>query len=151
VSAWETQKPIEHSEQYVTVFAYYFVQLRIAICTMNIYQPVHALPGHDHTSYINIPINKSNWNDVHNTTCLVSLCNFVFHQSIVKYIEPILHENINTYAIDTKYMNYHWIKNNVSIIIVPDMIYNHTRHTGSLYDNTSKDSDNFNNTFNWIL
>ena len=119
--------------------------------TKYIYQPMIAIPAHNFSKYIGILINKENWNSI-NDECLLNNGNYVFHKSIVKYIEPILSENIQTYAIDVKYMNYIWIKNSeVSIVVVPNMKYIHTIHPGSLYITTAKISDTFNYQFDWKI
>lgn len=118
--------------------------------TNYIYQPQKGFPAQDFTKYIRCVINKDIWNSLEDE-CLVNNGNYVFHKSIVKYVELILDEDINTYAIDVKYMNYYWIKSGISIIIVPDMYYDHTIHPGSLYITTCKISDRFNSEYNWKI
>lgn len=115
-----------------------------------IYQPQKGFPMQDFTKYIGKVIDKDFWNTL-NDECLVNNGNYVFHKSIVKFVEPILNEDINTHAIDVKYMNYYWLKNGVSIVIVPEMYYDHTIHPGSLYITTCKISDKFNSEFNWKI
>jgi len=116
-----------------------------------IYHPSRALPAQNFEKFIGIRINKENWNHIFNEECLINNGNYVFHRSIVKYVEPILIDNTKTHAIDVKYMNYFWIKAGISIVVVPNMIYNHTIHPGSFYINTHKESDSFNQSFNWKL
>lgn len=115
-----------------------------------IYQPEKGFPAQDFSKYIGTPLSCENWNN-NTDECLVNNGNYVFHKSIVKYVEPILNQSINTYAIDVKYMNYYWIKNGISIVIVPKMYYDHTIHPGSLYITTCKISDKFNSEFNWKI
>ena len=118
--------------------------------TKYIYQPERALPAQDFSKYIGMSIDKSNWNSI-NDECLLNNGNYVFHKSILQYVVPILNETIETHAIDVKYMNYYWIKNGVSLVVVPNMIYHHTIHQGSFYVNTHTDSDIFNKNFDWNI
>jgi glycosyltransferase involved in cell wall biosynthesis len=122
----------------------------IVYSTNVIYQPERGLPAQNFSKYIGITVDKSSWNSI-NDECLLNNGNYVLHKSILPYVVPILDETIETYAIDVKYMNYYWVKNGVSIMVVPNMTYHHTIHPGSLYINTCAISDNFNQNFNWKM
>jgi len=114
-----------------------------------IYAPVKGLPVFDFTSYIGQTFDKNSWNGMN--AHLMNIGNNVFHKSAVTYLTPILDENIEVYAIDVKYMNYILFKNNMSLIVVPNMQYNHSMHNDSLYIKTASNSTQFDNRFDWTI
>ena len=112
-----------------------------------IYSPVHARPSFNFSDYIGTVVNNNNLNRVHGA--LVNLGNNVFHKSIVQHMLPILDETIDVYAIDVKYINYKLFKKDISLVVVPGMMYDHVVHPGSFYLNTQANSTFFDKTFNW--
>ena len=114
-----------------------------------IYSPVHALPVFNFTKYIGTIFDKTYWKDI--DACLINIGNNVFHKSAVDYLIPILKQDIEAYAVDVKYINYILFKNNLSLIVIPNMQYLHTMHDNSLYMRTASKSMEFDNTFDWIL
>jgi glycosyltransferase involved in cell wall biosynthesis len=112
-----------------------------------LYSPVEARPRFNFSNFVGTIINNKNLN-----TCegaLINLGNNVFHTSVVHHMVPILSENIEVYAVDAKYINYKLFKKGISLVVVPDMVYNHVIHPGSFYLNTQENTTYFDKTFNW--
>jgi len=114
-----------------------------------IYCPSKALPSFDMSELIGQIFCKDDFKNIN--AWLSNTGNHVFHKDIVKYLLPILDNNINPYAVDVKYMVYTWLKNNIRITVVKDMHYEHTMHSDSLYVQNSNNSINFDKTFNWNM
>jgi glycosyltransferase involved in cell wall biosynthesis len=112
-----------------------------------VYSPVQAYPSFIFSEYVDVVIDKYNWNAING--CLTNLGNNVFHASTIQHLLPILDENIETYAIDVKYINYKLLNQGFSLVVVPGMAYNHCVHQGSLYLATESNSVKFNNSFEW--
>ena len=112
-----------------------------------LYSPVKALPLFSFTNFVGVIINNKNLNT--SDGALVNLGNNVFHTSVVQHMVPILSENIEVYAVDAKYINYTLFKKGISLVVVPNMTYNHCVHPGSFYLNTQAKSAQFDKTFNW--
>jgi glycosyltransferase involved in cell wall biosynthesis len=116
-------------------------------CNTCIYAPCWAKPNFDYTSYINVIINSSNF--ASSNGCLINTGNYVFHSSILTHVLPIIGSDVNPFAVDVKYMNYVWMKNNVSMLVVPGMDYDHVVHEGSFYSANSVQSVQFDGSFKW--
>jgi glycosyltransferase involved in cell wall biosynthesis len=116
-----------------------------------IYAPSKALPVFDYSHHIGKPININNidWNTV--DECLINTGNYIFHKSIVQFIEPIIQQQLPEHTIDVKYMNYLWLNNGVEIVVVPNMEYLHVIHNQSYYALCSDKLSNSNKTFNWHI
>jgi glycosyltransferase involved in cell wall biosynthesis len=119
--------------------------------TNMIYLPEKGIPTPrlTFTEYIGKIINKEtiNWDTI--DECLINIGNYVFHKSIVNYIEPLIKQNLYPYTLDVKYMNYIWINNDIQLVVVPDMTYIHTVHNESYYAQYSQFLSGFDKQFNW--
>jgi glycosyltransferase involved in cell wall biosynthesis len=112
-----------------------------------IYCPSKAMPSFDFTEYINTYVDKNNFNNTNE--CLLNDGNHVFHKNILNHLLPILENDINPYAVDVKFMVYNWLKNDIKMTIIQDMIYYHAMHNESLYIQNASNSINFDKTYNW--
>lgn len=118
-----------------------------------IYCPESALPKFIYNHLTDIIIDKNNWNNLHNKEeCFVNTGQQFFSRKAINcLINNIIEDKTNPFATDAKYINYILIKNGFMLKCVKNLKYNHNISSDSIWQNTSKSSGNFNQSFNWII
>lgn len=114
-----------------------------------IYCPSFAAPNFDFSSIQNIEItqysikNLLNSNKKGTLEVCCNVCNFILHKNNVLLIQEILASNTEFNAIsksyfpcDSIFLNYLLLLQNRTLLIVPNMKYEHVVHAGSIYATT---------------
>lgn len=118
-----------------------------------IYTPSKGLPSNilKDTDVPTKVVTKDEWNQTVPKTWYLNLGNFVFHKSFVPYLNMLEYHQHNCYGLCSIYINWIALKSGFIIKFVDDMAYDHAVHPGSTYMLTSRESDRFNHTFNWVI
>jgi len=98
-----------------------------------IYAPDFAMPHFDYTNMSGMAISRSTVSEVAKIKgfdALINTANYFFNK---KAYLSAYKEDIDPYASDTCYLNYNHLCNGGSILVVPNLRYQHDVHDGSHY------------------
>ena len=117
----------------------------------SVYTPSQGLPNFIMKESDLWYVGKREWNKTVPKTLFMNLGNFVFHKSLVPYLCISEYHQHNCHGLCSVYINWIAVKHGFNLRFIKNMAYDHVVHPGSYYTLTSRESDNFSNTFNWFL